>query len=838
MPLSLSAFIHRHRQPPNSEAIFAPDASSTIARRHHGLGRTGWSALLAMVCIYSVPTVAQSDAYDFTQLGWTPRAQLTPELQQTLPDFCRGTYVANDVTALNSERIEAEADEGQLAGNGAIDLQGDVVFRRADQVLFSDAAHWEPDARQAEFVGNVRLLTPTMSLAGHQAAVDDAANTVELNRSAYVIAERHLRGSARSVSSPSDQILAMEGATLTFCEPGENDWDIAAHELTLDQESGFGTAWHSRLRIAGVPVLYLPYYRFPIDDRRLTGFLDPTISINGEAQAEDIQIPFYLNLAPNLDATITAHHVLDHGLLWENQLRHKTQWTGDGEINYGFLNRDAETGEERSLLNIEQHGRWGRYWQHDWTYSKVSDLDYFRDMNPTAAVDRTTHLPQRGTIRYQRDSFQGTALLESFQTTDEDIALSSRPYRRLPQIQLNYEPSLTEQLTLSQTLEATRFNRVSSAVINDNLQTLSGRNALNGDRFASDTRLEYAVIKPYGFLTPALDYRHRSYRLYDDTAATETTETDTRPTIASARASIDGGLFFERETEGFGAAYTQTLEPRLFYVYSPYQADQELIPAFDTKLTSVSFNSLFTGDRFTGNDRLADLNQLSTGLTTRYLRDDGLEQLRASIGRIWYFEDRRTNINTSDSSLLTRGTSSVLADIEWNPSSDWSVFSFTEWDPYQNYARQQRQGVRFRNELNRMLSISSTQTDNRDPDSGTQYTTHQVDTGAFWSLTDRWAVFGRLLRDINAYEPDARRPESPILESLVGFEFQNCCWRMQLMYRETSPRDTSGGDFTTEKRYSWMFSFQLKGLTTLGSGSDDLLSESIYGYSRRQYHDY
>jgi LPS-assembly protein len=810
---------------------------------HYRLGLLGcisWvsgsviSLFLALV-VHADDTTASDDyVVDYSTLGWVPRSQLSIEEQETLPAFCRGMYRDSDIIPLKDKRIEAEADEATLQKSGEMALQGDVVFRQEGQILNSDYANWAPESRVANFRGNVSIQSAGMMLGGDSANFNDSTGDITLNRSAYVITNKHLRGLAGNIHSPQDNELIMTDATLTFCEPGRNDWDFATSELSLNQDAGFGTAWHARLRVKEVPVFYIPYYRFPIDDRRLTGFLDPGIALNGMGQAEDIQIPFYLNLAPNLDATIIAHHVLDHGVLWENQLRHKTALLGDGELNYGILGTDKETKEERSLLNYQQSGTWGSRWSHNWVYSKVSDNDYFSDMNSSAAVDRTTHLPRRGTIQYQAPQINGNVLIESFQTTDETITLSNRPYRRLPQLNLILTPATESTWTLKQTLQATRFNRESSAIINESEQTLSGFAAFNGDRLVSDSSISYPLRRPYGFLTPTVEYRHRAYRLYDSSAEDDIA---TEPSFGASRMSLDGSLVFERETSAFSQSYTQTLEPRLFYVHSPYKENQEDIPAFDTKATSVTFNSLFTGDRFTGGDRLADLNQLSTGLTTRYIRDDGLEQFRVSAGSIWYFKDREVTLSGAESSYQERHTSSILAESEWNPTSDWSVFSFVEWDPYQDYSRQERHGVRFSDDMNHMLSVSSTKLDNRDPDTGTESNSHQLDVGLYWALSDHWAIFGRQLRDLRAYETNELRPEDKVLESLAGLEYQSCCWRAQLMYRETSPRSTDT-EFTTEKRFGWMLSIQLKGLTTLGSGTDELLSDSIYGYSRRLYHDY
>ncbi len=786
------------------------------------------------------PATLNVQPLNFQALNWYPRSLLSEEESAALPSFCSGMYRPYEITPLEGDRIEAEADESEMQIDGGdITLSGNVLLKQKDRVLLSDRVRWLADTGEAELSGNIRLRNAGLAVNGDRAHFNEATGEVEVYDANYSLTAKHLRGSATMLQRPDDNLLLLDDATMTFCEPDQNDWDIMASEIRLDQASGFGTAWHSRLRIKEVPVLYFPYYRFPIDDRRLSGFLDPKIAINGEGQAEDIQLPLYLNLHPQMDATITPHHVLDHGVIWENQLRHKTRLLGDGELNYNYLNHDAELDDERWLTNYQQSGRWGEHWQHDWVYNHVSDNDYFSDLNPTGTVDRTSHLPRYGRVRYADTHLRGTLLAESFQTIDENITLRNRPYRRLPQTNVIWQPLIpdTENLwNVSQTVEFTRFNRESSAIIGEDEQTLNGFRALNGDRVLADTALSYNMRWPFGFLIPKAEYRYRGYRLYDEDVA----DIDENPEFDTYRLSLDGTLIFEREFEALNREYQQTLEPRLFYVYSPYEEGQEDVPAFDTKDQTVTFNSLFTGDRFTGGDRLADLNQLGAGVTTRFFRDDGLEQLRFSIGRIWYFADRQVTLEGRETEeMLARETSSTLGEAEWNPNSYLSVFSFLEWDPYDDYARQRQYGVRYADKANHMLSISRSEKLTRDIETDRETFTDQLDIGVFWALTDSWALFGRQLRDLEHYENDVRQPEDPTLEALAGVEYQNCCWRAQFSYRETSRiiNDRSE-DFTTNKRFGWLLTIQLKGLTSFGAGTDQVLSESIYGYSRRTYHDY
>ncbi|QQD24920.1 LPS assembly protein LptD [Venatoribacter cucullus] len=788
------------------------------------------------------PLAAHAENLSTPPLSWYERDQLSAAEQQALPEFCRGAYRIPAITPLPGDLSEAEADQSTSDKDGNFELQGNVVLQQQDRIVRSQTARWFQSLNTGEFSGQVGVTTPELVLQGEQASLDQTAGRLHINQAEYSLPGRHIRGSADEIQSTNTGLMDMRNATFTFCEPGHNDWDIAATELHLDQNEGIGTAKHTRLRIARVPVLYLPYYRFPIGDQRMTGFLNPSVAITSKLQAEDIQIPFYWNIAPNYDATITPHYVREHGTVLESQFRHKTRWFGDGEFNYAYLEKDKTTEEKRWLVNYQQEGRFGSNWQHRWVYNNVSDDDYLNDMTPTSYVDRTTQLPRRGEILWNRNNWHFDITGETFQTIDPNIGLAARPYGRLPQLNLSYMPLTINQWQFQQRLQATRFSRKSNDIINDTEQTLSGFAALNGDRLLSDTSLAYPMEWPFGFVKPEIEYRYRSYNLRDADEAllARPDAPDLHASFGVPRYSLDAGLYFDRDLDLFGSDYQQTLEPRVFWVNSPYQENQHQIPNFDSAAITVTYASLFTGERFTGDDRLADLDQVSAGVTSRFIRGDGLEQFRASVGQIFYQTDRQVQLNgTTVPPADTRNTSSMLAEVEWTPDTHWSVYSILEWDPYDNYTKQSRYGLRFQHD-NRMLNLASNTTKqfNASKDE-TEVLSDQIDIGAFWSLNDRWALIARALYDNRPYEESPKQPRSRILESLAGVEYQNCCWRVQFTYRESSLQENNPeSEFTTRKRYGFLFSVQLKGLGNFGAGTDKLISESVTGYSRRQYHDY
>ena len=787
-------------------------------------------------------TSLSPQSVDYPYLNWYSRSQWSSaDGTEPLPTFCSGFYRRADIQPLGSDVIVAEADEAQLDKEGNAFLRGDVEMQRDNYLLKGDSLSWQQQAGSGQFVGNVSIYTPWSTLHSKEALFSDqgtgqAAN-LTLQEAAYALPDNHMRGEAAFIETRSNGKIHLRQASMTYCPPGQADWDIVASNIYLDQKRGIGSAWNTRLRVMEVPVMYIPYYRFPIDDRRTTGFLNPSFAINGNGQLEDLQTPFYINIAPNLDATITPHHILDRGFLWEAQLRHKTALMGDGELNYGYLNQDQTEEYERWLVNYTQKGNWGRHWSHSWEYNHVSDSGYLSDMNSASGINRSTHLPRRGSVRYEQGHWQAELLIEGFQTIDDSLALSQRPYQRLPQVSVDYQQRWGQHWQFEQNIQLARFRRQQRDTINGTEQQLSGFDGLFGQRLVSDTHLSWRQQWASVYLQPSVDFRYRQYQLGHEQRDTLSDDQPLSVNYGIPRYQLDAGLVLERPLQG-QFLQRQTLEPRLLWVKSPHQSGQTQLPTFDSGNLTVDYQSLFSGERFSGHDRVADLDQISLGVTTRFQNHNGSDYLNASLGRIHYRHDRRVVLDAGDE-VNHQATSTAIAEINWFPTTEWQLYHTLEWDTYDNFARQKRFGLHYNDGQNHLVNLSSHELQTLDNNGQIDTSLHQIDASAFWSLSDRWAVMGRILHDQNSYQQNETRPASPTLEALAGFEYQNCCWRFQLLYRETSPGENDpNANSSTDSRRSLMFSIQLKGLTTLGGGTDSLLSQSINGYSRRQYHDY
>jgi len=803
--------------------------------------------LIAVFSTFAAHTAMAEDAvssrasfeYSFKPLSWYPLEELTKEEKANLPSFCTGKYRPVSLVPREDESILIEANESNVDKNGDALLIGDVEFSQLNRKIFSDQAVWSQKERSAEFNGNVTIINSEMVMTGDYAHISESNQTAELENSEYSIPKSHIRGSAASIDSYEQSLVSLKDATYTFCEPNQNDWDIKASEINLDRENGVGSAWHARLRIKEFPVMYFPYYRFPIDDRRMTGFLDPTISINGEIQAEEISTPFYINLHPQADATITPTQLLDRGLLWETQFRHLTSIFGYGELNYGILKeddlylQDEDTDydkEDRWSMNYQQFGKITDNWNHRWQYNRVSDNDYFNDMSPSATINRDTHLPTRGEIYFDKSAWHFDLTGESYQTIDDTIDLSDRPYQRIPQLNLTYNPETITGFGTEFVAQLTKFER-------DNTD-LTEIDAVNGSRLVLDSSISYTFEWPFAYVTPKAEYRIRQYSFTDIDQTLLDDDFEENPSYAVPKYSVDAAMFFERPVSLFNNAFTQTLEPRIMHLQVPY-VDQGDIPDFDSSELTFNYSQLFRDYRFNGNDRIGDTNQTTLGLTTRFLRDsNGNEQFNASIGQIFYHQDRKVQLDddSSDEANLTK-SSSIIVESNWSPYEEWDLYSMIEWgedtddssDDSGDEILQKQFTIEYNDGMNHMVNLGLRESKDSE--------VRQLDVGAFWALNDSWALIGSRSMDLWNYADDELEPVDIVTEALVGFEYQSCCWNTRLLYQEQTKRITST-DASTDKTYGILLQFELKGLGTIGGDTEKTMSESIRGYSTRRYFDF
>jgi len=802
----------------------------------------------------SAPTVLEDNPY--SRLDWVLRHQLPQEMQDSLPSFCSGAYLPPKLVAREDESIEVNADNALYHEVDGAVFTGNVLLEQKDRRISGHKATYNKDTGAASFQGNeqgIQFRADQITMVAER--LDYNANTGEANLydAEYAITERHMRGQAERLQIRQEGVAVLETATYTFCEPGHNDWDVRASEIELDQNEGWGEAYHTRLRIQKVPVFYFPYYRFPISDKRLTGFLDPTLDL--DIQGKDVETasvavkefaaPFYINIAPNYDDTLTPRFVRDHGLLWGNEFRY-LNILGEGSITATYLGDDLSNEKDEASEDFRQAERWskavrhsgkiGQYWSHRVHYDEVSDIDYTDDFRQAGSVSRASHLQQKAEFEFNDGNWQLLTLVESSQTVDTSVTDNDKPFRKLPQATFSKLNSYeTNQFNYEFTAQATRFTRTNNG--------LSGVDKINGDRFHTDATISYPLENAWGFVTPKVKALRTEYSFnnLDDSVEADYREQVTRNISTS---SLDAGIYLEREFDFFSSAYVQTLEPRIMYAYTPY-VDQSDIPLFDTAESDFSYSRLFNPNRFSGYDRVGDTEQVTLGLTTRFINEGGNEVLRGSLGQILFFADRKVELNPGDVTLEdeNRITSSAFAgEIEWNLSSDLRFNTSVQYNPRvkaTTFAQRQAGAseeriekataqLSYRNERNWIVDVNFNHVEEKKE--------KQLGAAFFAPITDRWAFFGQQKRDIWPYRSRATRElkdeeNTYIIEGLGGIEYQNCCWRVQLSYEEHTKSDST-------KDYQFLMQFHLKGLGIFGRQTDVMLGERIYGYDQRVIHDY
>lgn len=678
-------------------------------------------------------------------------------------------------------------------------LKGDVQMRQGRFMVTGSEARYDQVGGSVYVTGPLVSRGEAFLLTGESADYDVNNGHFDINTATFLLHSAEMRGSAGTLSRiAEDQVLIRDGA-LTTCAPDRNDWSIVASDIHLDQGEGFGTAKHLRLEIKDVPVFYWPYASFPIDDRRKTGFLYPSFGTSNAGSGAYLSVPYYLNLAPHYDATLTPQYIHGRGLFNEVEGRYLSPW-GESVLQLGYINNDLEyqnefPGEdgERWALDFTTRAALGAGWNAYGDYSVVSDEDYLSDLNQNLEINQATHLQRRGGARYQDDWQYFEVYANGYQTISDRIAERNKPYAQLPEVIYGMTTDLGPVETNLES-QYTYFYR-------DN-GDLTGLDRANGQRLRAIPEVAFPLRTLWGFTRPSVSLDYTRYEL-DDYELNSSGFDRTVPVF-----EWDSGLYFDRQSSLFDIPYNQTLEPRLYYAWADADADQDDIPDFDTALRSFSFDRLFQRNRFTGGDRVGDANQLTVALTSRF-NDliSGAERARFSIGQVHYYDDREVAL--MGQGVDDRSDSPLAGEVLLRPLANLDIRSAGLWDPDTQKTQEGRSQLIFHSEDYRYLaSLGHTYSRNE---------LEQSDIGAVFPVTDRVSLIGRWV-----YDSQLDRT----VGSLAGIEYNNCCWSVQVVHQNYLTDDEQ-----LESRM--LFQIQLKGLGGSG-GSSDRISEAIYGFDERE----
>lgn len=702
-------------------------------------------------------------------------------------------------------------------------LKGDVTLRRGDQYLHADNLSFDQQTEQYVAEGNVQYQDSSMRMVADRAQGDQTADTHQIDNVRYQLVERRGNGGAESIRMAGTQ-GALMGSTYSTCPPSDRSWELRAQRIDIDTDSGFGTARNATIRIGKVPVLYVPWFKFPIDDRRVTGLLYPDIRQSGR-DGLDWRQPIYLNLAPNYDMTLEPRLMTNRGLVLGAEFRYLTP-TGRGTFDFNYLHDDKLTNRERDQETAEfleegyplenrrdeNRGRFSfegkqnldRNWQARARLNWISDPRYLEDFNNS--LDTVSNYRVNSDIGvYGRGRWWDAGVMaDYYQLADYTLSELRLPYYRLPRAYFNWEQPLGDWFMVGINAEATRFAHIDTTA------------RPGGSRLDLKPRISMPLGGASWFLTPALAWRYTGYKLDNEFA-------ETSPSTSLPIASLDAGLFFDREASFGGESYVHTLEPRIFYLNAPYR-DQTDQPLFDTGLLTFSWGQLFRDNRFSGADRQSDANQLTMAVTTRLIREsDGREKLSASIGQIKYFDDSRVGL-VANSPVLESGRSAWVGDVSYAINDRWSLGASYQWDPKsssEDLASLRSRyligddgivNLSYRYRRNLGYNPNAPTTDSNNPD-----LLKQVDLSFLYPLNPTWSVVGRYYYSIK---------ESKLLEGIAGVQWESCCMAVRLVGRRYVRNRT--GDLNN----AIQLEIELKGLGSAGQDTEGRLRRAILGYYR------
>ncbi len=721
-------------------------------------------------------------------------------------------------------------DDAVFTGN--VDIQQGNGRLQADEVLLHQKqAEGQPEpVRTVDALGNVHYDDNQVILKGPKAWANLNTKDTNVWKGDYQMVGRQGRGTADLMKQRGEnRYTILENGSFTSCLPGSDTWSVVGSEVIHDREEQVAEIWNARFKLGPVPVFYSPYLQLPVGDKRRSGFLIPNAQYS-KTNYFEFSLPYYWNIAPNFDATITPHYMHKRGnVQWQNEFRYLTH-AGAGLMEFDYLPSDKVYQDENPGMS-DKH-RWLFYWQHGgvmdqvWrfnvNYTKVSDTSYFNDFNSKYGSSTDGYARQFFNVGYAVENFDATLSALQFQVFD---ASRGSAYRAEPQLDVNFYQNDVGPFDTRLYAQAVHFTNV-----NENLPEAT--------RLHLEPTISLPVSNDWGSLNAeakllATHYqqdnldRYRAYRGGNNEAANNLEESVNR---VLPQFKLDGKVVFERDAGLIGDGFTQTLEPRAQYLYVPYR-DQSAINNYDSSLLQSDYSGLFRDRTYGGLDRIASANQVTTGVTSRIYDDASVERFNVSVGQIYYFTQSRTGDDDINWEKNKDTGSMVWAgDTYWRISDRWGLRGGVQYDARLANVATGNGVIEYRRDDDRVVQLNYRyaspeyiQATLPSYSTAEQYKDgiNQVGMTASWPIVDRWSVVGAYYYDTNSNEA---------ADQMLGVQYNSCCYAIRVGYE----RKLNGWD-TDKSKYDEVigFNIELRGLSSnYGLGTQQMLRSNILPYQR------
>ena len=746
----------------------------------------------------------------------------SPEAQQRLGGkpssaFCQSTWITpitpeTKTGDTNTDSSTITADYGHYNPNGDSILEGNVAIEQQGRLINANAVTIDKTQTFAHAKGNVQMAQGGIVSKSDEINYNLKTQQGDLSNSLYISETQHAYGSADKIARKSNNITILNNASYTTCPPGEAPtWNIKAKEIKLNQETGRGETRGTKLYVKNVPVMAVPYFNFPIDDRRTTGILTPSFGFSNNGGIE-LGVPVYLNLAPNYDATITPRYISDRGTLFQGQFRYLTENFGSGSLSGGFLGSDRKYDDkDRKEFHFDHFWQINNQFSTKAEYNYASDKDYFSDLgnNPDGRTD--LNLRRAWELNYNNGipGLRAKLKVEDFQTLDPTVKDKDRPYARLPQFLLNYKTGNPQGFQVE-------FNN-DTAYFQKDISDYSGTAEPSGTRIYNDFTVRYNYSNQWSYIRPAATIRNISTFFDKDTKdrynASNTTSDNQNISVTVPQFTLDTGLIFQKEGK-----YLQTISPRAFYAYAPYK-NQTGNPNFDSISASLGYDQLFSPNRFYGHDRLEDNNFASLGVSYSVFDEVGLERLRASVGQSFFFEDRRVVLDNAYDQFDTQKRTGPVVSLSSQITQNFNVSANGSWLANGDSA-QQSIYTYYSNDNGQLYSLGYI---NRKHLGDRQYAYDQVVASLVQPIHNNWRILGHAQYDID---------NRVTRDLLLGINYESCCWGISVYGRSYYNDLDNVNSPDVKPNRAVMAELTFKGLGSFNNKLASLLENRILGFNK------
>lgn len=704
------------------------------------------------------------------------------------------------VTTVDGQRIE-------LYLGREMRVFGDAELHRGEDYVKGDRIDLNTQNDELHATGNVQVKQGTTIADGDELKLKLQDHVGEMQHPIFHLTPGNgpkTRGSAQTMFFDGPNKEHLTNAMYTSCGEGIDDWYLRAKDLEIDHYTETVTAKNASIEFKGVPFIYTPWIDIPYNTERKSGFLIPTFGVS-TLNGLEATIPYYWNIAPNQDATISPRYLSSRGMQLQSEYRYlENNFSGiaDAEV----LPNDDKAGITRYYLNLKHNQDFGNGWAGDINFEKVSDGQYFTDMSTQIAATSQVNLPEQASVSYTNSNMHFSALVQRYQTLDN----ISYTYERLPQLTLNDSEDF-DVVTTNLYSEFVYFGRNGNAP-----KVLNGVPVPTGSRFTLYPSVSVPFTESYGYVTPKLGFHLTKYDL-SDTGGVFDSETRALPIF-----SLDSGLYFDRDMRVVKNKYTQTLEPRLFYVYIP-RKNQDRIPNFDTALSDLNLSTIFSENQFSGGDRVNDANQVTFALTTRMLdQKTGIQRLSATIGQRYYFSNPEVSLPVVPGVIPTPGSKSdILTALTVELLNGWYGDAAWEYNTGNSRTIKSNISTRYQPEPGKILNMGYR---------FTKDSLEQLDISGEWPLGGSWYGVGRLNYSLRDHVATAVAPAdvSGPIEYLAGVEYNAGCWQTRAVLQRL-PTATAAS--TAKANYAFFVQLELSGFSKIGSNPLDVINRSVYGYT-------